>query len=332
MSKTGIWMPLFIGDYLGDTQRLTTEQHGAYLLIIIDYWRAGPPPDDDDVLRQITRLDSPRWKKHKPVLARLFQIEDGFWTHKRIDAELDAAQGNKEKIVNRAKKGAAAKWGNSDDQLEFATEGVTRSQRLAAAKAQGTHTQIEWIYLQEICGDKCLRCGDEERKLVKDHIKPIYQGGSDSIDNIQPLCGRCNCSKGPENKDFRPVDWKKCLQKCLLKHSPSPSPSEIDTNVSIVVKRKSKFPDAFVPIMVGITKDAVDRWPHHRIEHELAQFADYHKSRGSLMLDWQAAWRTWARNADKFLRRNSNGNGESGRNGFLGAIIDDERASRSGQG
>jgi 5-methylcytosine-specific restriction endonuclease McrA len=38
--------------------------------------------------------------------------------------------------------------------------------------------------------------------LERDHIVPIYQGGSDAITNIQPLCKRCNCAKGPETTDW----------------------------------------------------------------------------------------------------------------------------------
>ncbi len=111
MSKTDIWMPLYIADYLADTTRLTAEQHGAYLLLIMDYWRNGPLPDDDAALANITRLSSPAWKKHRPTIARLFQVAEGEWRHKRIDEELHEAGANAKKNAERAKKAAAVRWG-----------------------------------------------------------------------------------------------------------------------------------------------------------------------------------------------------------------------------
>ena len=35
---------------------------------------------------------------------------------------------------------------------------------------------------------------------------------------------------------------------------------------------------------------------------ELPKFRDYHTAKGSLMADWQAAWRTWVGNAATFAR------------------------------
>lgn len=109
-SKQDIWMPLYIADYLADTTRLSTEQHGAYLLLIMDYWRNGAPPDDDATLANITKLDVKTWRKHRPLLQKLFTLQDGDWHHKRIDEELLKASENAERYASRAKKAAEKRW------------------------------------------------------------------------------------------------------------------------------------------------------------------------------------------------------------------------------
>jgi uncharacterized protein YdaU (DUF1376 family) len=79
------WMPLYIGDYLGDTGHLTTTQHGAYLLLMMHYWRKGELPDDDKQLSKITKLPLKIWIEYRPVIQDFFH--DG-WRHKRIEVEL----------------------------------------------------------------------------------------------------------------------------------------------------------------------------------------------------------------------------------------------------
>jgi uncharacterized protein YdaU (DUF1376 family) len=77
------WMPLYVGDYLGDTGHLTTAQHGAYLLLMMHYWRKGDLPDDDRQLSKITKLPLKTWCEYRPTLQDFFG--EG-WKHKRIDA------------------------------------------------------------------------------------------------------------------------------------------------------------------------------------------------------------------------------------------------------
>ena len=77
-----------------------------------------------------------------------------------------------------------------------------RRERLAAARAIATHSPEQWQQILAEVDGECVCCGTRDRRLEKDHIIPIYQGGSDGIDNLQPLCASCNSSKGPDNTNW----------------------------------------------------------------------------------------------------------------------------------
>ncbi len=113
-SKTDVWMPLYIADYLADTNRLTTLQHGAYMLLIMDYWRNGALPDDDSILAQVAKMQPDAWSIARAVLVRFFSIENGSWVHARIEAEMAKAGENSEKAHARAVKAAEARWGKEN--------------------------------------------------------------------------------------------------------------------------------------------------------------------------------------------------------------------------
>jgi uncharacterized protein YdaU (DUF1376 family) len=114
MSKSDIWMPLYIGDYLADTQLLTTEQHGAYFLLILAYWRnKGPIPADDKVLSAICKMPPSEWKKAKPVIEKFFDKQDGYLKHKRIDSELERSTDKRSVAVKKARLGALVRHAKS---------------------------------------------------------------------------------------------------------------------------------------------------------------------------------------------------------------------------
>ncbi len=113
MDKPDVFMPLYIGDYLAGTSRLTTELHGAYLLLIMDYWMNGPLPDDDALLASITKMTPDAWSNARAKLKHYFSIEYGCWKQKRIEEELAAATEKKRKSRDKAKKAAAARWNDA---------------------------------------------------------------------------------------------------------------------------------------------------------------------------------------------------------------------------
>jgi uncharacterized protein YdaU (DUF1376 family) len=112
--KTDIWMPVFIGDYLADTMHLSTEQHGAYLLLLFHLWRRGSLRDDDAVLAKISGLGESAWNLQRPVLAEFFKIHDGLWQHGRVEKEKARVAATKQSKVKKAKLAASSRWSKGD--------------------------------------------------------------------------------------------------------------------------------------------------------------------------------------------------------------------------
>lgn len=74
--------------------------------------------------------------------------------------------------------------------------------RIRKAGNGGSHTVAEWDALCQNFGYRCACCG-EASNLTRDHVIPVSLGGSDNIDNIQPLCLKCNSRKGTQTIDYR---------------------------------------------------------------------------------------------------------------------------------
>jgi len=123
------------------------------------------------------------WKEHNPY---------AFYEKERSDL---------------ARKAAEAKWRAGKGKK------ATRSQRLSKAKKIGDHTRAEWDEMRNYFGI-CVKCEGRSglKNIERDHIIPIYQGGSNGIENIQPMCAKCNAAKGAESIDYR-INF--CLQRGL---------------------------------------------------------------------------------------------------------------------
>lgn len=79
--------------------------------------------------------------------------------------------------------------------------------RRCRERSGGKILKSEWNKLKEQYDYKCLSCLTHEsvKKLTIDHIVAISKGGSNTIDNIQPLCLPCNMAKGVKTIDYRSV-------------------------------------------------------------------------------------------------------------------------------
>lgn len=77
------------------------------------------------------------------------------------------------------------------------------NRRALEMNSGGKVTAAEWKEVKERYGNKCLRCGRDDLRLTMDHVLPLSKGGSNTIDNIQPLCKPCNSSKRTKHIDYR---------------------------------------------------------------------------------------------------------------------------------
>lgn len=155
--KPDAWMPLYIGDWDGDTSDLSCEEDGAYMRLIRRYWRTGPLADDDANLARIVRMEIRQWRKIRPAIAHYFTIADGVWRNKRADAELARWSEKKIKAVEKARAAASKRWGN-----DASSNAPSISQALLEQCPSSSSREVEPIDGSTLSGRKTKFLGPEE--------------------------------------------------------------------------------------------------------------------------------------------------------------------------
>ncbi|KJH08757.1 YdaU family protein, partial [Escherichia coli] len=98
------YMQLYIADYLADTMHLSAEEHGAYLLLMFNYWQTGKPIPKNR-LAKIARLTNERWADVEPSLREFFHDNGDEWVHLRIEEDLASVR---EKLTKKSAAGKAS--------------------------------------------------------------------------------------------------------------------------------------------------------------------------------------------------------------------------------
>lgn len=211
MSKP--WMPFYGGDYLADTSRLSLAEHGAYLLLILDYWNSGPLPA---LHEQCYRIASASTEHDRiavdNVLLEFFTKTGGGYHHKRIDKERASAQERYEKRAEAARKRWSkeptndakhdalddAMHGANGDALDDTTTTTTTTTSTTKKKTcapEGAVSEI-FSYWQSVMAHPKAKLDDKRRRKIRDRLKDGY-----TVDDLKMAIDGCKVSPHHQGKN-----------------------------------------------------------------------------------------------------------------------------------
>lgn len=103
-------MQLYVSDFVGDTLHLSTEQIGAYMLLLMAMWNAGGQlPADDVKVARVVRLSVKKWRSIAPDLMAFLETDGHQIWHKRLSKELQKSASKRERRASAGSKGGSAK-------------------------------------------------------------------------------------------------------------------------------------------------------------------------------------------------------------------------------
>ena len=152
------FMQIHVGGLAASTLGLSTEQFGAYSLLLMAAWQQdGSIPADMTLVREIARLSPQRWLEVWRALSGYFEA-------------------NGDRFIPVAFK----EWEQARARI-FGRTPLPPALRLQIIDRDGA---------------RCRYCGTEQGPFHIDHIVPVARGGSDNPDNLGVACKPCNLSKG----------------------------------------------------------------------------------------------------------------------------------------
>lgn len=205
---TSPYMPLFVAEYLADTAHLTAAEHGAYLMLIMNYWQRGKAlPAEDRKLARIARMSDAEWADARDTLAEFFHEEEGEWRHKRIERELSVAAEKSAKAKASARASVESRKANVERPLN---ERSTDAELLGEVRIEKKEVVVDapasaWAGepVQAACLEASGLTNDPNASLWPIHpIAACIDGGASLDLDVIPTIRRMTAS------GQRPRSWK----------------------------------------------------------------------------------------------------------------------------
>ncbi len=115
-------------------------------------------------------------------------------------------------------RAATVRWRAENVDRVAVYDATHSAKRRTLLNDAGSFTAGEWRRLLQDTGHRCLCCGIAQAdaiyrypikgeplrgRLTKDHVLPLTKGGTNAVENIQPLCLPCNQRKQNKYIDYR---------------------------------------------------------------------------------------------------------------------------------
>lgn len=207
-SRPTAFMPLWIGDYLADTTHLSTDQHGAYLLLLMAYWRRGGPlPADDAYLCRIAGMTVYKWRGIRQTIVAFFEERDGVWISKRSDEELAKAEIRYGKRAAAGRKGGSAPKIGGRKVVYSAPLAASSASTIAANEAEKVET-AEISHQEPSNASSVLEAGLKQSQPQSKRTRTTVSSNSETLSLVEPLLVSPN-GKTPPRPASKPISSKR---------------------------------------------------------------------------------------------------------------------------
>lgn len=144
-----------------------------------------------------------KWRENNPNYLKEWLAKHPKWYQDYCSANKERIakwhreydQDNREHLAEKKRE-----WRQNNPELATQHD---RNRRARKVQAEGSFTTKQFASLCNQHDNHCLCCGRKSIKLTPDHVIPLSRGGTDYIENIQPLCKSCNSRKGTKTTDYR---------------------------------------------------------------------------------------------------------------------------------
>lgn len=142
------WFPFYVDDFVSDgkVEAMTTEEVGAYLLLLCKAWKerpVGTVPDDDRILARWTRTTPADWSRIKPnvMIAFTLSTRTKRYHQKRMEQEFARFRRTQKKRSEAAKIAAKTRHCNQSEDQQFTCD--SHAQRIASASKSESESESD---------------------------------------------------------------------------------------------------------------------------------------------------------------------------------------------